>query len=209
MFESYIDDKIKSLKKIKKIVDFIDKYDMEYFVIAMEMEEDNYMFEDIRKQDGVYSLEYIDYNNVSNPSNAKGRLVDLLSLSDEIVDSLYRCCDEYGRFEVEFHLEMDSDTDEFINILKKYKKEIKFTDVMFINFLDNDLQDEINEFKFQDVLFSTHPESYKKFINVCFDNLNDNLSFKLHPKILKKYKGLLGKYYDKKDMEYNSSKYNI
>lgn len=210
LFENYINDKIKSLRKLKKITDFIEKYDMQYFVIAMEAEDDNYMFEDIRKVDGVYKLDYYDYNVNKNYSDVKPKLVEITNLPNEVVDSLYRCCEKYHRFDIEYHLETDADPEFFINILKKYKKEIKFSKFMFDHFIDNEKQTFINSFKIQDLLFSTHPEAYKAFIDSCFSSIGyDYEPLKLHPKILKKYDKLLGEYYHQKMVEYDSKKYNL
>lgn len=211
-FESYkdnINNKIKSLRKIKEIVDFIERYDMTYFVVAMEMEDEDYMFEDISKDGDVYKLEYTNYNK----SN-KSRRVDLLQLPDEDVEVLYRCCKEFHRFDIEYHLETGVEVETFINILKKYKKPIKFNSWMFGLFLENDKQDEANSFKFQDILFLTHPEAYEPFIDECFDSLVRSKThnfepLKLHPKIRTKYKDLLGEYYHKKEVEYEAGKYNL
>jgi len=212
-FEGYIDKKIKSLKKIKEIVDFIEKYELKYFVVAMDMEDDGYMFEDIRKDNGVYKLEFYDYNVTLHYSKVQARLVDLLNLSDVVVDSLYKCCKEYQRFTIEFHLETGIDSVEsFINILKKHKKEIEFTSWMFGMMLEN--EHDISDYKFQDVLFKTHPEAYKPFIDEIFDGLkrsDDGKGYGLtiHPKIKTKYKGLLGDYYHQKEVEHESGKYNM
>ncbi len=204
-FEGYIDNKIKSLKKIKEIVDFIEKYNMKYFVIAMEMEDDDYMFEDIRKHNGVYKLEYVDY-----AYSKKGRLVDLLKLSEDVVDSLYRCCKENSRFDISFHLETGiSSIEEFINILIVSKKKINFSKWIFSMLIENDLQEEANKFKFQDILFSTHPEAYKPFIDECFDITSNYVPLKIHPRIKIKYKELLGEYLYKSEVEYESEKYNL
>jgi hypothetical protein len=205
-FESYIDDKITSLKKVKKIVDFIEKYKFEYFVIAMENEEDEYMFEDIRKENGVYVLEYINYNK-----SDKIKITDLLLLPTEVIDSLYRTCNENHRFDVGFHLEMGiGSIDMFINILKIHKGKIVFSKWIFDMLIESDLQKDANGFKFQNILFSKQPDSYKMFIDSSFGSLDGDYDpILVNPKILKKYDGLLGEYYQQKLMEREAKKFNL
>lgn len=214
-FEGYIDDKIKSLKKLKKFIDFMEKYKLKYFTIGNTDPDENYQFEYIEKTSDGYDIEYIDYTQeeqvVLRGKRYKEKEVKcgLLELPNKVVDALMKACGDV-RFTIEYHLEMIAgNIDEFITVLKIHKKPIEFSTWIFGQILENDEQERGNSFEFQDILFSTHPEAYKTFIDECFDIRGDYEPLKVHPKILKKYKNLLGEYYHKKEVEYEAGKYNL
>jgi len=205
-FEGYIDDKIKSLKKLKKFIDFMEKYKLKYFTIGNTDPDENYQFEYIEKTDDGYDIEYVDYTQ----GEEKEVKCELLELSNKVVDALFTTCDDGHRFTIEYHLEIIAgNIDEFITVLKTYKKPIEFSTWIFSQIIENDEQERANSFEFQNILFSTHPEAYKTFIDECFDIRGDYEPLKVHPKILKKYKNLLGEYYHKKEVEYEAGKYNL
>jgi len=215
-FEGYIDDKIVALKKLKKFIDFMEKYKLKYFTIGNTDPDENYQFEYIEKTDDGYDIEYIDYTQGEEKVGFRGKKYKskeikcgLLELPNKVVDALMKACGDV-RFTIEYHLEMVAgDIDDFINILKIHKEPIKFTTWIFGLILENDEQEKGNSFKFQDILFSTHPEAYKAFIDECFDIRGDYEPLKVNPRILKKYKNLLGEYYHKKEVEYEAGKYNL
>ncbi|MCF7866771.1 hypothetical protein K9M18_05035 [Candidatus Woesearchaeota archaeon] len=210
-FEGYIDDKIKSLKKLKKFIDFMEKYKLKYFTIGDTDPDENYQFEYIEKTSDGYEIEYVDYTQ----GDSKDITCGLLELPNNVVDALFVTCDDGHRFTIEYHLEMIAgNIDEFIEVLKIHKEPIKFSTWIFGLILENDQQERGNSFEFQDILFSTHPEAYKSFIDECFDSLvrskkHNFEPLKVNPKILKKYKNLLGEYYHKKQVEYEAGKYNL
>ena len=179
IYEGYLSDKMKVIKdkfnKLKKVVDFIEKYDFESFVIAME--HNDIQFEYIEKDsNGDYFLEYVDYN--ISKKTIKKYLVDL---PDDVLDSLIECCEQYGRLEIENHLEIGLNINTFINILKKHKESIKFNTYMFSILVESSLQDKVNTFKFQNILFSTHPEAFTSFMDECIDQQERSKIHKFEP----------------------------
>jgi len=219
-FEGYIDDKIVALKKLGKFIDFMEKYKMKYFVIGNTDPDENYQFEYIEKTSDGYDIEYVDYTQGEEKIGFRGKKYkskdikcELLELPNKVVNALLLACK--GRFDIEYHLEMIAgDIDNFIKILKIHKEPIKFSTWVFGQILENDEQERANSFIFQNILFSTHPEAYKPFIDECFDSLvrskkHDFEPLEVHPKILKKYKDLLGEYYHDKKVEYEAVKYNL
>lgn len=208
-FEGYIDEKINALKKIKKFIDFMEKYKLTYFVIGNTDNDENYQFEYIENDKESYTVEYMDYTGESDSEYKR----DLINLPNEVINALYQACED--RFDIEYHLEiLAGDMDHFIEILKIHKKPIEFTEWIFGMILENGEQERGNSFKFQDILFSTHPEAYKPFIDECFSSLKRSIEhdfepLKVNPKILKKYKKLLGEYYHQKEVEHSAEKYNL
>ena len=192
---------VKTPNKLKKLVDFIEKYDFKTFVIAME--HNGIQFEDISKDKyGDYILEY-----VIGEKTIKQSLIDL---SDDIIDDLIECCEQYGRFEVESHLEIGIGIDPFIKILKKHKEPIKFNGWMFGMIIESDLQDKVNSFEFQNILFSTHPEAFTSFMDEYLEEKERAKKYhfdplEIAPGIEKKFKKLFDDYKTTKDSE----KYNL
>jgi hypothetical protein len=211
LYEGYLSDKMKVIKdkfnKLKKIIDFIEKYNLNPFIISMES--NNYQFEYIEKDSNDdYILEYIDYTiRKKEKKEIRQKLIDL---PDFIIDELITTC-ETTRFEVETHLEMGvQNIDIFINILKKHKEPIKFNEWMFSQLVENCLQVEANTFKFQNILFSTHPEAFTAFMDECIDSQERSNEYNFEPLriaigIEKKYKKLVDDYKTLKDSE----KYNL
>ena len=71
-----------------------------------------------------------------------------------------------------------------------------------------ELADDVNSFKFQDVLFSTHPEAFNVFMDATEYVSKDGeykSPLKLNPRIKKKYHDL----YEKYIMEQEEKKYNL
>jgi len=208
-FESYLSDKMKNVQdkfnKLKKIIDFINKYKLEYFIISTESNDN--MFEEISKnEDGDYYLTYNSYEGKKETSHE----TEISQLPYAVVDDLIATCEKTYRFTVEFALESSGNINMFINILKNYKEPIKFTGWMFSMLIENDLQAKSNTFNFQDLLFSTHPESFNIFMDELIESVElskgkDWEPLKIAPGIEKKYKNLFDDY----EVYKSSKKYNL
>jgi len=209
-YESYLSDKMKLIRdkftKLKKILDFMNKYKLPFFVVAMETPNGDFMFEEIHKEGDNYYLLYEDYRD-----NSKQVSIELTQLDNDVVDELLDVCEKYYRFTIEYHLEtgLSSDIENYIRVYKTHKEPIKFTQWMFSQLLEQELQDDANGYKFQDILFSTHPEAFDAFMDECIDSEKRSKGefepLKLHPKIKLKYKNLLDDYIIKQD----GKKYNL
>lgn len=208
LFESfYINDRIKHLKKLDPIIDFMEKYKMDYFVIGNIDKNENYQFEYIEKKENEYFLEYTDFGSEITYKKYNGTtgkryndvVVELFKLPNKIINSLLEVCE--NRMDIEYHLEIGTENvDNFLNMVLNHDKPIEFNEWIFINFIENDLHDDINKFSFQNKLFTKHPESFKYFMLVS--DKHDEL--KLHPKIKDKFKDLYTEYdINKKSKEYN------
>lgn len=209
IFESYyINDRVKHLKKLDSIIDFMEKYKMDYFVIGNTDKNDNYHFEYIEKKEDEYFIEYIDYSKPSSTyrkhNGAIGRkyddiVIELFKLPNKIIDILLEVCKD--RMNIEYHLEIGTESiDMFLNMVLNHDKPIDFNEWIFVLFLENELQDDVNKFDFQNKLFTKHPEAFNSFMSVV-DKQQD---LKLHPKIKNKFKDLYNEYdINKKEKEYN------
>lgn len=201
LFEDYID----NYDKINVFINFMEKYKITELVIDCEL--DNYFINNINFNKR-YKKYVLNYKNNRNPYIE----VELSNLSSSFIDNLYVLCKTEDLFNIENQLNSTSiDFYNFVNILKNYKEKINFNKDMFTSLYESGCVEYINKFNFQDILFSTHPESYKTFLDVCFFHLKYKKDDKmvLHPKILIKYNSLLGEYYKQKLMEQKAKKYNI
>jgi hypothetical protein len=197
LFEDYID--VYEIDKINTFISFMEKYKISEFIINSDL---NNKFINSIKFNKRYKKYVLNYQNNNKPYCE----VELLSLSSSFINDLYDLCKTEDLFNIENQLNSTSiDFDNFVNILKNCKEKINFNKDMFITLCDNGFVEDINKFDFQDILFSTHPESYKSFLDECFPTLE----IILHPKILIKYKSLLGDYYKQKFIEQKAKKYNI
>lgn len=178
---------------IEKILNIIEKWRLPYFSIGSEY--DNYLFESIEKKDGKWVLTYEYYINGVTKSTEK----ELYSISPAILIELDDVCERDDRYKPEHHLETISENGEldvFINILKVVKEPIDFSGWMFSSFGESgDYEDTVNTYKFQDTLFSTHPESVGVFIKEMEDSErrgkeHNYVPIKLNKRIEKKYKWL-------------------
>ena len=209
-FESYLSDKMISVKekfnKLKKIIDFIEKYKLKYFIISTETPNGDYLFEEIHKENGNYFLEYESYENKKTTNHN----TEITELTKSVVDKLLFVCENEQRFTVEFHLSYVSDIDVIINILKAHKEPIEFTEWIFGMLIENDLQEYSNSYKFQNLLFSTHPEAFNIFMNECIESQKNSQNkdwepLKIAPGIEKKFKNLFDGY----EVYLNAKKYNL
>jgi len=216
VFEGYVDDKILALKELKKIIDFMEKYKMQHFEVGNEYK-GLYHFEYIEKTNDGYIIEYIDYTQ-DKQGYYHGKDIKqirsyincgLLELPNKVIDALMETISD--RWNIEYHLEMiTGDVDEFLNIIKIYKEPIEFNTWMMSLFIENDQQDNVNNFEFQNILFSTHPEAFDSFMDECVDGKHRAKShnfepLKLDPKIKTKYNNL----FDKWNMKHQSKKFNL
>jgi hypothetical protein len=204
LFEEYT-----KIDKIDTFINFMKQYKLTEIIIDSEL--DKYIINSI-KFNKRYDKYVLNYQAINRPYIE----VELSSLSSSFIDNLYVLCKTEDLFNIENQLNSTSiDFDNFVNILKNCKEKINFNKDMFTSLCDSGWVEDINKFNFQDILFSTHPESYKPFLDECFLHLeykNDDPTLEemvLHPKILIKYNSLLGDYYKQKLMEQKAKKYNI
>lgn len=178
---------------IEKIMNIIKKWHLPYFSIGSESNE--YLFESIEKKDGKWVLIYEHSVDGVSKSNEK----ELYSISPVILIELDDICEKDERYKPEFHLETMSENGEldvYMNILKTVKEPIDFSGWMFGSFGESsDYEDTVNTYKFQDTLFSTHPESVSEFFKEMEDSVRrgkegDFEPIKLNKRIEKKYKWL-------------------
>jgi hypothetical protein len=208
IYEGYLSDKMKVIKdkfnKLKKIVDFIEKFELKYFNINIES--NDYFFNYIKKDtNGDY---FLDYEIIKTSESARHYIVDL---PINVIDDLITNCEQESIFEIQTQLEIGiGDIDTFIKILKTEKNHIKFNTDMFSELIENELQDDANSFKFQDILFSTHPEAFTSFMDECIDGQKRSKKHNFVPLkiafgIRKKY----GKLFNDYKILKNSEKYNL
>jgi len=207
-YEGYLSDKMKVIKdkfnKLKNLVDFIEKYQLQHFGISAESP--NFLFEYIVKEEDGF---YIEYESYDSNNKSKSNKVELTELSNDVIDELLDLCENDDILDIERHMEMGlSNIQEWERILKNHKEPIKFSEWMFGMILENDYQKDANTFKFQDLLFKTHPEAFVAFMDECIDSQERTTGFealRIAQGIEKKYKSLFDDYKTLKDSE----KYNI
>lgn len=211
IYEGYIEEQLNNIKnklnKLKKIIDFIEKYDFDYLTLTAESTNSDYVFETISKKQGDYYLSYDDY---TEPNNGQIKNESLLNLSDKTLDELVKTCDD-SILSIDRLLEIGLvDIQQYISIFKKHKEPIDFSQWMFSILIENDLQDEVNTFKFQDVLFSNHPEAFSLFMKECEESQEKSKGRNWDPlKIASGIKEKYKKLFDKYQMEKDSEKYNL
>jgi len=211
-YENYLKDKLESLKKLVKVVSFMEKNKLTTFIMAFETN-GGILFNDItKKDDGKYYLEYESGYGPIGPSGRRKVLTHVEELSvvpDNVIEDLMKNWEDISSIERLLELGF-SDIQSLINIYKANKKPIKFNTWMFGMLVESDLQKEANKFEFQNVLFSTHPEAFEVFADECQDGLERSKEYnfeplKLHPRTKIKFKKL----YDNWILKQNAKKYNL
>jgi hypothetical protein len=76
---------------------------------------------------------------------------------------------------------------------------------MFGMFIENGHQKEVNTYKFQNALFTSHPEAFIPFMNEATDVRGDYEPLKLNPRIKVKFKKL----WEEWNMKKQAKKYNL
>lgn len=193
-FETYEDSK--KIEIINKFILYMNKYEINKFYIGLPLNNNEANINLIHKtKENKFKLRYTlidNYNYIEYDE-------ELYHLTYSFINSIYELCkNQSGRIEYQLS---HTDFDNFINILKNCKRNIKFNEKMFVS-------NKMNDFKFQNILFKTHPEAYNVFLDKCF-NSNLYIHLYIHPDILIKYDDLLGDYYEQKLQEQKVKKYNL
>lgn len=213
IYENYITDKIKNLRKFSKIVKFMDKYKIPFFI---SWDTPDYFFHKVyydKDDNNKIKLDWEDYTQ----GETKTRDTEISQLPTDVIDQLVVVCGTNDRFNITAHLENDYGCENFIYIIKKHKEPIEFSGWMFSLFIEHDKEDEVNSYKFQNTLFTTHPEAFNVFMDEVIDSKKRHKEMvdegrkptwkpiRLNPRIKTKFKNL----YDTWEAREEGKKYNL
>ena len=183
-FESY-GNKLEEMKKeiIDIFQDCFKKWKLKTFTIAMDTEDNtqiDYYFSHINKENNKLIVDYEIYTRDGTINVSE----DINDTPANIVIRLYDLCEEKHRFTGSWLLEtlgMSGEKESFIAVMKDFDNLDFYDNWILDSFAETEKIQEINnDFNFQDILLSRHPNAVK----------HKYTSFKFLPEIKEKYKHL-------------------
>jgi hypothetical protein len=212
-YKNYITNKKKEfnekIKLITPIIDFMDKFKLEYLIIGDDG--DNYHYEGITHKNDSFILSYDPFE-----SDSKLEKRDIFDLDVPFLTNLLKLLQTSFRLDDSFIFDMYRDYNIILNAFKVSTKNLELSHFNFLEYMDVDdhldIDFPINSYDFQKTMFSHHPEVFDAFMDAIQKNKENIKEGKylfdeliLHPKIEKEYNSLLQKYQKKQ----KAKKFNL